>query len=108
MATIRWVGSSLNRKQVSRITVANTWTAGDTYTLTIDNIDFILTIGTLVTTAQVATTIYQALTGTAFTDTTASATIPAAAAASLSSTNSRGNPSSSQPSRQRTGRGRRR
>jgi len=78
MATARWVGSSLNRKQVSRITVANTWTAGDTYTLTIDNIDFILTIGTLVTTAQVATTIFQALTGTTFTDTTASCTIPVA------------------------------
>jgi hypothetical protein len=63
---------------VTRITVANTWTAADTYTLTIDNIDFILTIGTLVTTAQVATTIYQSLTGTTFTDTTASATIPPA------------------------------
>ncbi len=78
MATARWVGSSLNRKQVSRITVANTWTAGDTYTLTIDNIDFILTIGTLVTTTQVAVTIFQALTGTTFTDTTASCTIPVA------------------------------
>jgi len=78
MATCRWVGSSLNRKQVSRITVANTWTAADTYTLTVDNIDFILTIGTLITTAQVATTIFQALTGTAFTDTTASCTIPVA------------------------------
>ena len=78
MATQRWVGASLNRKQVSRITVANTWTAGDSYTLTCDNIDFIITIGTLVTTAQVATTIYQALTGTTFTDTTASCTIPVA------------------------------
>ena len=78
MATCRWIGNSLNRKQVTRITVANTWTAADTYTLTIDNIDFILTIGTLVTTAQVATTIFQALTGTTFTDTTASCTIPVA------------------------------
>jgi len=78
MATARWVGSSLNRKQVTRITVANTWTAGDSYTLTIDSIDFILTIGTLVTTAQVATTIFQALSGTTFTDTTASCTIPVA------------------------------
>lgn len=78
MATCRWTGASLNRKQVTRITVANTWTAADTYTLTVDNIDFILTIGTLVTTAQVATTIFQALTGTTFTDTTASCTIPVA------------------------------
>src|SRR5258705_13916441 len=78
MTTQRWVGSSLNRKQVSRITVANTWTAADTYTLTIDNVDFILTIGTLVTTTQVAVTIFQALTGATFTDTTASCTIPVA------------------------------
>jgi len=78
MTTSRYTGASLNRKQVSRITVANTWTAGDTYTLTVNNVDFILTIGTLVTTAQVATTIFQALTGTTFTDTTASCTIPVA------------------------------
>lgn len=78
MATARWTGGSANIKQVSKITVANTWTAGDTYTLTIDNVDFVITIGTLVTTAQVATTIYQALTGTTFTDTTASCTIPVA------------------------------
>lgn len=78
MATARWTGGSANIKQVSKITVANTWTAGDTYTLTIDSVDFVITIGTLVTTAQVATTIYQALTGTAFTDTTASCTIPVA------------------------------
>ncbi len=63
---------------MSRITVANTWTAADTYTLTIDNVDFILTIGTLVTTTQVAVTIFQALTGATFTDTTASCTIPVA------------------------------
>lgn len=68
----------MNRKQVSRITAAGTWAAADTYTLTIDNIDFILTIGTLVTTTQIAVTIFQALTGTAFADTTASCTIPVA------------------------------
>ena len=75
MATVRWSGSSLNRRQLNRITVANTWAAADTATITIDSVDFIITIGTLVTTTQVATTIYQALTGTTFTDPTASATI---------------------------------
>lgn len=78
MTTHRWIAASLNRKQVSRITVANTWATSDTYTLTINNIDFIITIGSVTTTAGVATTIYQALTGTTLTDTTASCTIPVA------------------------------
>lgn len=78
MTVSRWISASLNRKQVSRITAALTWGAGDTYTLRINSVDFIITVGTLVTTTQVATTIFQALTGTAFTDTTASATIPPA------------------------------
>jgi hypothetical protein len=76
MSSIRWIGASLNKKQVNTITVANTWAAADTATVTIDNIAFVVTIGTLVTTAQVATTIFQALSGTAFTDTTATSTIP--------------------------------
>ncbi len=75
MATRRWVGASLNKRQQNTITVANTWTAADTVTLTIDNVDFVITIGSLITTAQVATTIYQAFMGVALTDTTASATI---------------------------------
>lgn len=80
MATCRWTGGSLNRKQVDLVTMSGTgdWVAGDTITLTVDNVDFIITIGTLVTDAQVATTVYQALTGTTFTDTTASCTIPVA------------------------------
>lgn len=80
MATARWVGSSLNRRQVDLITMSGTgdWVQGDTVTLTIDNIDFIVTIGTLVTDAQVATTVYQALTGTTLTDTAASCTISVA------------------------------
>jgi hypothetical protein len=78
MATRRWHGTSANVKQITTITVANTWTAGDTATVTIDTVAFVITIGTLVTTAQVATTIYQALSGTTFTDTTASCTIAVA------------------------------
>jgi hypothetical protein len=80
VATKKWIGASLNKKQVDLITMSGTgdWVAGDTITLTIDSIGFIITIGTLVTDAQVATTVYQALTGTTFTDTTASCTIPIA------------------------------
>jgi hypothetical protein len=75
MATLRWKPASLNRRQTYTITVANTWTAADTVTITIDNVAFIITIGTLITTAQVATTIQQALSGTTFTDTTATCTV---------------------------------
>lgn len=75
MATRTWLGSAANIRQRDTITIANTWAAADTCTITIANIDFVITIGTLVTTAQVATTIQQALSGTTFTDTTASCTI---------------------------------
>lgn len=77
MANRRWIGASLNRRQVDLITMSGTgdWVQGDTITLTVDNVDFIVTIGTLVTDAQVATTVYQALTGTTLTDTSASCTI---------------------------------
>lgn len=78
MADTNWEGRAVDVKQVDTITVAGTWTAGDTVTITCDGLDFIITIGTLVTTAQVATTISQAFNGTAFTDTTASCTIPIA------------------------------
>lgn len=72
MSVPKWRGSAIDVRQVATITIANTWTAADTITVTIDNLDFVVTIGSLVTTTQVATTLYQALTGTTFTDTTAS------------------------------------
>jgi hypothetical protein len=75
MADLRWKPASLNRRQTYTITVANTWAGADTVTVTIDNVAFIITIGTLVTTAQVATTSQQALSGTTLTDTTASCTV---------------------------------
>lgn len=62
----------LNQKQIGTGVVADTWAQGDTATVTIDGIDFTVTIGTLVTTAQVATTIQQAFEGTPLTDTAAS------------------------------------
>lgn len=78
MTVKKWVGTSLNKKQVNTITVANTWATSDVCTITIDNIDFVITVGANTTTANVATTIQQALSGTTLTDTTASCTIPVA------------------------------
>jgi hypothetical protein len=72
MATKIWLGHALNTRQVDTITIANTWAQNDTMTITIDNIAFVVTIGTLVTTAQVATTIKQAFNGETLTDTSAS------------------------------------
>ena len=78
--TLRYRGASLNRKQVDYFTATGTgdWVQGDTITLTINNVGFIVTVGTLVTDAQVATTVFQALSGTTLTDTAASCTIPVA------------------------------
>lgn len=73
MATRTWVGDAVNIKDKWTITVANTWATGDTGTITIDGNDLVVTIGTLVTTAQVATSLKQAWEAESFTDTTASA-----------------------------------
>lgn len=73
-----WVGQAVNQKQVATGVVALTWAQGDEITLTIDDLDFVITIGTLVTTAQVATTVKQAFNGETFTDTAATSTIPPA------------------------------
>jgi hypothetical protein len=75
MSDLRWKPASLNKRPTYTITIANTWAAADTVTVTIDNVAFIITIGTLVTTTQVATTIKEALNGTTLTDTTATCTV---------------------------------
>lgn len=72
MATPKYRGGAIDVRQVSTITIANTWAQGDTCTITIDNLDFVVTIGTLVTTTQVATTIKEAFNGSTLTDTSAS------------------------------------
>lgn len=69
---------AINIKQVATCVVANTWAQNDTVTLTINGLDFVITIGTLVTTAQVATTIKQAFNGETLTDTSALVTVPIA------------------------------
>jgi len=71
MATRTWLGNAAAIKQVDTITIANTWAASDTCTLTINSKDLVITIGSLVTTAQVATTIQQAIENETSTDTTA-------------------------------------
>lgn len=72
MATRTWQGRAKAVKQVNTITVENTWAQNDTATMTINGLDVVVTIGTLVTTSQVATTIKEALMGTTLTDTSAS------------------------------------
>lgn len=74
MATRRWLGVAANKTHVVTVTIANTWATGDTITLTIANVDFVVTIGANVTTAQVATTLKEAFNGDTLTDTTASFT----------------------------------
>lgn len=75
MSVHDWIGQAVNQKQIATAVVADTWAQGDTTTFTIANLDFVITIGTLVTTAQVATTIKQAFNGETLTDTDASCTI---------------------------------
>jgi hypothetical protein len=70
-----WIGQAVNVKQTATAVVTGTWAQNDTTTFTIANLDFVITIGTLVTTAQVATTIKQAFNGETLTDTSASCTI---------------------------------
>lgn len=72
MATRTWIGNAVATKDVWTITVANTWATGDTGTITVNSKDLVVTIGTLVTTAQVATSIKEAWESGSFTDTTAS------------------------------------
>ena len=74
MATRTWLGNAIDIAQKNTVTIANTWATSDTATLTINGKSLVVTIGSLVTTAQVAPTIQQAVEGISFTDTTASVT----------------------------------
>lgn len=71
MATRRWLGRAQGIKQVDTVTIALTWAGADTITCTIANVDMVVTVGSLVTTSQVATTLKEAWEGETFTDTTA-------------------------------------
>lgn len=61
MAVRRWLGGVTARKQVSTITVANTWATSDTGTLTVNGQDLIVTVGAAATTADVAAAIVAAV-----------------------------------------------
>ena len=67
MATPRWRPKALPTAQVDTITVANTWAAADTATVTINGRSLVLTVGATVTTAAVATAIKEMINGDAIT-----------------------------------------
>lgn len=73
MADKRWTPRQLPVAELDTLTVALTWAALDTATVTINSKPLVLTVGSLVTTAQVAQSISEMMSGTTFTDTTASA-----------------------------------
>ena len=61
MATTYWTGNAHSVKRIDTVTVANTWAAADTVTLTINGKDLVITCGsTTTTTATVATAIKEA------------------------------------------------
>ena len=73
MANQRWIGAAAALKDVYTLVLSGTWTAGDTITLTIANVDFVITVGST-TLATIATTIKQAFQGESISDTLASVT----------------------------------
>ena len=72
MATRTLTGNAQAIHQRNTITIANTWATGDTITLSVNSKDLVVTIGALVTTAQVAVSLKQAFQSQSLTDTTAS------------------------------------
>ena len=61
MATRRWQGGALPVAQKETITIGGTWVAADTLTVTCNGRSIVLTIGTTVTTTQIATELAAAL-----------------------------------------------
>lgn len=72
MPNNRWEPKAQAIPSIWTNTIALTWALNDTITLTLNNKSMVITIGTLITTAQVATTLQQAFEGAAFTDSSAS------------------------------------
>jgi hypothetical protein len=61
VANLTWIGNAHDVKQITTITVANTWAAGDTAIMTINGKDLTVTCGsTTTTTATVASAIKEA------------------------------------------------
>lgn len=65
MANITWLGRAAAVSQVDTITIADTWTAGDTIEVTIGGATLTLTVGAIVTTAGVAAALKAMLAGDA-------------------------------------------
>jgi len=65
MATVAWCGGAPVVEHVGTITIANTWAANDTLTVTINGKAMVLTIGATATTTQVATELAAAWEGSA-------------------------------------------
>ena len=63
--TYRWVGMALDVVQVDTITIANTWATNDTIDVTIGQKTLTLTVGSDVTTAQVAESLKAMIAGEA-------------------------------------------
>lgn len=61
MANIRWVGGAAAIRQVSTITIANTWATNDTVTVTIANKALTVTIGSAFATTDVAAALSAAI-----------------------------------------------
>jgi hypothetical protein len=61
MATRRWTGAALPVAQRETITIGGTWVAADTLTVTCNGRAIVLTVGTTVTTTQIATELAAAL-----------------------------------------------
>ena len=72
MAQKSFVNNAAATKAQYALTMTGTWLAGETITITMNSKTLVVTIGTLVTLTQVATTVREAWQSSAFTDTTAS------------------------------------
>ena len=66
MSTERWIGNAVAIKEVRTITIASTWAAADTATVTINGKDMVLTCGTNIATTDVANALKEAYNGENF------------------------------------------
>lgn len=63
MATVRWIGNAQGVKQVTTIAVTGTWATNDTATLTINGKNVTVTVGTDVSTSNIADILARAVNG---------------------------------------------
>jgi hypothetical protein len=67
MATPRWAPRALPVAQVDSVTIANTWAAADTLSVTINSRSITLTVGATTTTASIAQALLEAINGSTIT-----------------------------------------